>query len=200
MTSYAFSLIAGLGNPGTKYQNTRHNVGFMAVKYIASKNSTSFSTNKKILGELADIKSNTLRQRLLMPKTYMNESGRSIKATMSWFDIPLDKLLVIVDDMDLPLGTLRFRTKGGSGGHKGLKSIIDTLATQSFSRLKIGIGAPSQISNERKAKTISHVLGDFNNKESEILEKTFIDISKGLDLLKDEGLAKGTTFINSLKI
>ena len=119
-----FRLVVGLGNPGSKYKTTRHNIGFMALERFAEKNAVSFKKNTKVEGLLAEVGFGSTRVRLLMPSTYMNESGRSIRSALNWFGIEIEQLLVLVDDMDLPLGTLRLRTKGSSGGHNGLKSTM----------------------------------------------------------------------------
>ncbi len=127
MSSGDFQLLVGLGNPGSKYESTRHNIGFMALQRLAFQASASFRLNNKLFGQLADIRNGLKKRRLLMPNTYMNESGRSINAAMQWFDLNINQILIIVDDMDLPLGKLRFREEGSSGGHNGLKSIISEL-------------------------------------------------------------------------
>ena len=175
MESGNFRLIAGLGNPGLEYQGTRHNIGFMAVEKIAHKESVRFNLNKKVYGNIASIGSGESIKRLLMPITYMNESGRSINAAMKWYGIEASEILVLVDDMDLPLGKLRFRKEGGSGGHNGLKDIISHLGRKEFCRLRIGIGPPEVISSERQKDTTAHVLGRFNKEENskieEVLEK-----------------------------
>lgn len=134
-----------------------------------------------------------------MPNTYMNESGRSVNAALKWFDLEINQVLVIVDDMDLPLGKLRMRESGSSGGHNGLKSIIEHLGSQNFCRLRIGIGAPSVSILERKQKTIPHVLGQFNKSEHQILEGVLDTVVKGLELINDFGLERGITYLNSYK-
>ncbi len=199
MRSGNFRLIAGLGNPGLKYQRTRHNIGVMALEKIATRESVSFNLNKKVYGNIADIGSGENKKRLLMPSTYMNESGRSISAAMQWFGIEINQLLVIVDDMDLPLGKLRLRQEGGSGGHNGLKDIIGHLGRKDFCRLRVGIGEPSSITTERKKNTTSHVLGKFNKQEFLKIEEVLDKLIKGLDLIQNLGLEKGTTYLNSDK-
>ena len=158
-------LLVGLGNPGADYNKTRHNVGFMVLEEIARKNNCSFRESKKLFGMTCEYGSGIEKTRLLMPNTYMNESGKSVRSAKDWFDFENHQLIVLVDDIDLPLGKIRLRTKGSSGGHNGLKSIINHLGTNEFKRLKIGIGSPSEVQKERKSKTISHVLGSFSKKE-----------------------------------
>ena len=169
MSSGDFQLLVGLGNPGSKYENTRHNIGFMALQRLAFQASVSFRLNKRLFGQLADIRNGSKKRRLLMPNTYMNESGRSINAAMQWFDLDINQILIIVDDMDLPLGKLRFRQEGSSGGHNGLKSIISELGRKDFCRLRIGIGPPSDTAHERKDKTVRHVLGRFTKEELSLI-------------------------------
>ena len=198
MESGTFTLIAGLGNPGSKYLETRHNIGFMALEKIAKKESVSFTMNKKIFANVASFSNGDKKQRLLMPNTFMNESGRSIKSAIEWFGIEKNEILILVDDMDLPLGTLRLRTGGSSGGHNGLKNIISHLGTDDFCRLRIGIGSPSNSNFERKRKAIPHVLGQFDKEEERIIGNVLEKITNGLDLIKNLGLDKGVTYLNTL--
>ena len=132
-----------------------------------------------------------------MPNTYMNESGKSVNAAMQWFDLDIHKILILVDDMDLPLGKLRFRSEGGSGGHNGLKNIIMHLGTQNFCRLRIGIGPPTLSNTDRKQKTIPHVLGKFNKGEEKIINNVIDKIITGLDLIQNLGLERGITYLNT---
>ncbi len=199
MVSGDFRLLVGLGNPGTKYTKTRHNVGFMALKKLAEKESVTFRQRNKLQGLLAEVGSGREVLRLLMPNTFMNESGRAIRATLDWFDIEVDQLLVLVDDMDLPLGRLRLRAQGGSGGHNGLKSTIQHLGTQNFYRLRIGIGAPASNPAERQALTNSHVLGTFSIQESQMVDQVLEEVVLGLGLIKRRGIERASTFLNTYK-
>ena len=135
-------LLVGLGNPGTEYHKTRHNVGFMVLEEIAKKNNCSFRESKKLFGKTCEYGTGIEKTRLLMPNTYMNESGKSVRSAKDWFNFENHQLIVLVDDMDLPLGKIRVRPKGSSGGHNGLQSIINHLGTSEFKRLKIGILLP----------------------------------------------------------
>tara|TARA_Y100001968_G_scaffold136503_1_gene124569 strand:- start:19916 stop:20527 length:612 start_codon:yes stop_codon:yes gene_type:complete len=197
MDSIDLRLLVGLGNPGPQYQGTRHNIGFMAIEKLAEKKFVKFRQSKKLFGHTADIGMGQNIQRLLKPNTFMNESGLSIKATMEWFGLTSSQIIVLVDDMDLPLGKLRLRTKGGSGGHKGLASTIQHLGTDNFCRLRIGIGAPSNNPAERKQKTNSYVLGSFTPKENLIVKNVINEIILSFDLIRQEGLEKATNKINS---
>ena len=200
MLSDDFKLLVGLGNPGTEYEKTRHNVGFMVLEEIARKNNCSFRESKKLFGRTCEYGSGIEKTRLLMPNTYMNESGKSVRSAKDWFDFQNNQLIVLVDDMDLPLGRLRIREKGGSGGHNGLKSTIQHLKTENFCRLRIGIGSPSPINHQRKALTVSHVLGRFNATEKDLVEDVLNELLLGLELLQTQGLERAANYLNSLKI
>ena len=190
-------LLVGLGNPGVKYKDNRHNIGFMILEEIAKKSDAQFKSSKKVYGEITEIGIGDKMQRLLRPNTYMNDSGRSIRAALDWFNLEIDQILVLVDDMDLPLGKIRLREQGGSGGHNGLKSAIQHLGTSNFSRLRIGIGAPSKNSQERKDKTISHVLGDFTLRERSIVAEVMAQIVEVLGNINQIGLRNASNKLNS---
>ena len=128
-------LVVGLGNPGRKYKATKHNIGFMCLDYFAKENKLKFKKETRFNGEALKI-GNLL---LLKPHTFMNESGQSIRKAMNFYDIPIEDILIIHDDVDLPFGKTRLREKGGSGGHNGIKSIISNIKSEDFKRLKIGI-------------------------------------------------------------
>ena len=191
-------LVVGLGNPGHRYANTRHNVGFMALERLVTREGGGFRSMPKLQGQLADLGSGDTRLRLLMPQTFMNDSGRSIRAALDWFGFELHQLLVLVDDMDLPLGRLRLRARGSAGGHNGLKSTIQHLGTQDFARLRIGIGAPAQNPSERKARTVSHVLGSFSRNEEPLLDKVLVEVVDGLERIQRQGLDLAGNHINGL--
>jgi len=199
MSSGDVILLVGLGNPGKKYTSTRHNIGFMVLEKLASLEGVKFKEKNKFKGLLTEITSNQKILRLLMPTTFMNESGISVKATLDWFGISINQMIVIVDDIDLPLGKLRLREKGSSGGHNGLKSIIQHIGSENFSRLRIGIGAPSLIQEERKQKTIKHVLGEFTNKEIKIVNQIINEVINGFNLIQNQGISKAATKINSYR-
>ena len=155
MASGDIRLCVGLGNPGEKYKNTRHNIGFMILEKLAVQQGCDISNNKKLYGRLSQVNLGEQRIWTLMPNTFMNDSGKSIQAALNWFNLKPDQLLILVDDIDLPLGKIRMRTSGSSGGHNGLKSTIQHLGSKEFARIRIGIGSPSERQIERKAKTIS---------------------------------------------
>lgn len=192
-------LVVGLGNPGDRYAGSRHNVGFMAVERIASGASAHFRQQARLHGLLAEVGHGEHRLRLLMPQTYMNDSGRSIRAALDWFRLNPDQLLVIVDDMDLPLGRLRLRAGGSAGGHNGLRSTIQHLGTQSFARLRLGIGAPAEDPAERRARGVSHVLGRFSPAEKPIVEAMLREVEAGVELIRRVGMEQAGNRLNSFR-
>ena len=192
-------LVVGLGNPGPKYLDTRHNVGFMAVERLAAERGGSFRQQAKLQGLLADVGQGASRLRLLMPQTFMNDSGRAIRAALAWFDLQPADLLVLVDDMDLPLGRLRLRASGSAGGHNGLRSAISHLGTQDFPRLRIGIGAPADDPLERKARTIGHVLGRFSPAERPLLDDVLAEVEAGIGLIQRLGLERAGNRLNGFR-
>ena len=199
MFSDELKLLVGLGNPGAEYNKTRHNVGFMVLEEIARQNNCTFSDSKKLYGKTCEIRSGMSKTRLLMPNTYMNESGKSVRSAKDWFNFETHQLIVLVDDMDLPLGKIRVRSKGSSGGHNGLKSVINHLGTNEFKRLKIGIGSPSEIPKERKSRTVSHVLGKFSKEEMVQLNFIIQEIVICIESITANNWEKITTRLNSYK-
>ena len=199
MLSDELKLLVGLGNPGSEYSKTRHNVGFMVLEEIARKNNCNFRESKKLFGMTCEYGKGIEKTRLLMPKTYMNESGKSVRSARDWFNFENHQLIVLVDDMDLPLGKIRVRSKGSSGGHNGLQSIINHLGTAEFKRLKIGIGPPSEDQKERKSKTVSHVLGRFSKEEFVILNVIIEEIISCIEAITSNNWEKITSRLNSYK-
>jgi len=189
-------LLVGLGNPGDKYAGTRHNVGFMALERLAAQGHVAFRNQAKLHGLLAEVGQGDRRLRLLMPQTYMNDSGRSIRAALDWYDLQPAQMLVLVDDMDLPLGRLRLRVSGGAGGHNGLRSTIAHLGGQDFPRLRIGIGAPALNPVERKQRTVGHVLGRFAAAEQPVLEEVLEEVLSGIALMQRLGLERAGNRLN----
>jgi len=190
------SLVVGLGNPGEKYAGTRHNVGFMALEQLAKRQNSSFKQQSKLHALAAEVGQGAERLRLLMPQTYMNDSGRSIRAALDWFGFEPNQMLILVDDMDLPLGRLRLRLSGGAGGHNGLRSTIAHLGGQEFPRLRIGIGAPALNPVERKQRTFGHVLGRFAVAEQPVLEEVIDEVLAGLDLIQRLGFERAGNRLN----
>ncbi|NAS31976.1 aminoacyl-tRNA hydrolase [Flavobacteriaceae bacterium R38] len=155
-------LVVGLGNIGDDYENTRHNIGFKVLDFFAREESISFETQK--LGDLSSFKIKGRTVIFLKPNTYMNLSGKAVKYWMEKEKIPLENLLIITDDINLPYGSIRLKTKGSDGGHNGLKDIQDKLATTKYNRYRFGVGA-----NFGKGRQVDYVLGQWNEEESEKL-------------------------------
>ena len=173
--------LIGLGNPGKKYKNNRHNIGFLLLENLSKKYNSNFLFKEKLKSYFSEIKIDNLTYRLFLPNTYMNNSGDAVLAIVDWYKINLDQVFIIVDDKDLPLGKIRFRKKGSSGGHNGLKSIITKLNTNNFNRIRIGIGLPSTIQGTNNFDTVSHVLGNISMDEELILDKVCRRIIKSLE-------------------
>ena len=178
--------IIGLGNPGKDYINSRHNIGFLILKKFSKKYNSKFILKNKLKSRYSEFKINNFTYRLFMPNTFMNNSGEAIRAILEWYKVDLDQLFVIVDDIDIPLGRIRFRKKGGSGGHNGLKNIINQLHTENFNRIRIGIGSPPLIEKSKNFNTISHVLGNISPKENLILENVYKQLIKSLEELNSK--------------
>jgi PTH1 family peptidyl-tRNA hydrolase len=192
-------LVVGLGNPGEKYAGTRHNVGFMALDRLVASAGTTFRQQAKLHGLMAEVGLGPSRLRLLKPQTFMNDSGRSIRAALDWFSLEPPQLLVVVDDMDLPLGRLRLRAAGSAGGHNGLRSTISHLGTQDFPRLRIGIGAPAEDPTERRARTVGHVLGRFAPAEQPLLDAVLAEVEAGIGVIQRLGIERAGNRLNSFQ-
>ncbi|HCM88820.1 MULTISPECIES: aminoacyl-tRNA hydrolase [Vagococcus] len=148
-------LIVGLGNPGSKYRETKHNIGFITLDEIAFQEKISFKKHQ-FEADIAEFFINGEKIVLAKPQTFMNESGRSVRPLMTYYNISEEDLLVIYDDLDLPIGRIRLRQKGSAGGHNGIKSIISHLGTQEFNRIKVGIDRP-----KAGQEVVNYVLGSF---------------------------------------
>lgn len=162
-------LIAGLGNPDEKYENTRHNVGFMVADKLAETIGAKFNQSMK-RAKIASVFYKGEKIIIIKPQTYMNLSGESVAPIADYFRIPKEDILIVVDDVNLSLGKLRMRKSGSAGGHNGLKSVILNLATEEFPRLRIGVGAPAADINGEK-DMINHVLGRFSRDEEKAVEE-----------------------------
>src|SRR5438552_1736530 len=165
-------LIVGLGNPGREYEKTRHNVGFRFVDALAAAHGMTFS-KKQSKALVADGTIGDHKVLLAKPQTYMNLSGEAVRGLMDFYKIPLSNLLVVSDDLDIPAGTLRIREKGGAGGQKGLKSIIEHLGTPEFARMRVGIGRPPG-----RMDPAAYVLQDFDKSNAILLIETLDRVVK----------------------
>ena len=186
--------LIGLGNPGKKYSTSRHNIGFLLLENLSKKYNSNFLLKDKLKSSCAEFKINDSTYRLFLPNTFMNNSGEAVRAIINWYKINLDQIIIIVDDKDLPLGKIRFRKKGSSGGHNGLKSIIEQLQTKNFNRIRIGIGSPPSIKGTNN-NTISHVLGNISLEEKTILDKVYKRVIESLEQLNTK---KEDLIINEL--
>ena len=173
--------LIGLGNPGKKYSKNRHNIGFLVLENLSRKYNSNFLLKDKLKSSCSELKINNSTYRLFLPNTFMNNSGDAVRAIVDWYKINLDQIFIIVDDKDLPLGKIRFRKKGSSGGHNGLKSIIEKLQTHEFNRIRIGIGSPPSNTEIKNFNTISHVLGNISLEEKLILDKVYKRVIESLE-------------------
>jgi len=180
-------LIVGLGNIGSTYDNTRHNIGFKILDEIASKEEVSFESQK--LGSIAKFRFKGRTFILLKPSTYMNLSGKSVKYWMTKENIPIENLLVICDDLNLNFGNIRVKAKGSDGGHNGLKDINVILQTQKYARFRFGVGAEFS-----KGRQVDYVLGKWDNDESKLLPER---LEKSIQLIKSFGTAGLNNTMNS---
>ena len=169
-------LIVGLGNIGSKYHETRHNVGFMAVDYMAKELDISFTEDKTFKAFIASTFLNGEKVYLVKPTTYMNNSGITVRALLAFYNIDISDLLVIYDDLDMAVGKLRFRQKGSAGGHNGIKSIIAHIGSQEFDRLKVGIGRPKE-----NMTVVNHVLTRFDGDDHIKIVNTIEKIDKAVN-------------------
>ena len=178
MSSPSYQLIVGLGNPGREYADTRHNIGFMIVDRLAAKAGAEWRSEKRWGTQVARAGSTWL----LKPQTYMNLSGQAVAYVTGFYKIPGESVLVILDDMALPLGKLRFRANGSAGGHNGLQSVLDHLGTPAVPRLRVGIGAA------QPGASVSHVLGRFQDEERPVLNEMLDRALEAIQCAQTEGL------------
>jgi len=174
-------LVAGLGNPGQQYEQTRHNIGWLVIDELAARHGGSFRS--KFSGRLAELRIEARRLALLKPETFMNESGRSLGAATRFFKTPAEALLVVHDDVDLEPGRLQARAGGGLAGHNGLRSIAEALGTQGFLRLRIGVGRPGR-GDHRSVS--DYVLGGFGPGDD--VESLVSRAAEGVETIATEGL------------
>lgn len=185
----AILLIIGLGNPGRQYEGTRHNVGFMLVDRLAEREGVVFKSEPKWQAHLAKLSDGTV---LMKPQTFMNLSGRAVRQLVAFHKWEAAEILVVYDDVALPLGHLRFREKGSAGGHNGIKSIIEHLGGDGFPRLKMGIGGA-----EGASSMTGHVLGKFAPDERETLENMLATACEAVQLTRSQGIALASNRFNT---
>ena len=190
-------LIVGLGNPGTKYAGNRHNIGFMCVDRFAQDNSLTFTRSSRAKIAEGRIAGHDIV--LAKPQTFMNNSGVSVSGLVRKFKVKIENLIVIHDDLDLPLGRIRIRLGGSSAGHKGINSIVQYIGNQEFIRVRIGIGRPNgqETAQNGEDEVISHVLGDFTAEEQELMQQVIPCVSEALQCLLTTGLTEAMNKYNS---
>lgn len=195
-------LVVGLGNPGEKYIGIRHNLGFMVVDEFSAKckaQSAKWEYKEKFKSEILDFTLNASRFTLVKPQTYMNNSGLAIKLLTTYYKLPATDVIVIHDELDLSLGKIKVRIGGAAAGHHGVESIIDTLKTDKFIRVRLGIGNLKTLSGEHKGRTISaekFVLEPFTHQEKPQVKHMIKQAIKALDLLLEKGLEKAQNQYN----
>jgi PTH1 family peptidyl-tRNA hydrolase len=183
-------IIVGLGNPGRKFEYNRHNVGFMLLNRLSLKLSDSFG---KVEAKALISKTTYQGERVVLvkPQTYMNNSGTSVSSLVRFYQVPLENLLVVYDDVDLPLGTMRLRPLGGSAGQKGMQSIIERLGTDEFPRLRIGTGRPPG-----RMDAADYVLQDFPDQDADLLNETLDRAAEAVLTFIHDGLDKAMNLFN----
>jgi len=185
-------VIAGLGNPGNQYARTRHNVGFMAVERLADRWRIGWSNEPKFKCRLARSGRDDRRILLSRPETFMNSSGEAVEPLTSFYQVPRQNTLIVLDDADLPLGTVRLRPEGSSGGHHGLESIQERLGGSDFPRLRIGIGRTDPAQRE----ITDYVLSQFRADERELLEKVLTRACDQIECWLAEGILSAMNRFN----
>jgi PTH1 family peptidyl-tRNA hydrolase len=186
-------LIVGLGNPGADYAKTRHNAGFLLVEKLAATWKTDWTNERKFRARIAKAECNGKRLLLCEPQTFMNLSGETVGALKDFYQLPLARILIAVDDADLSLGEIRLRASGSSGGHHGLESIEQHLASREFARLKIGIGR-----KDDSREITNYVLGKFDSGENELLEKVLERASNQVETWLEAGVEKAMNQFNGV--
>lgn len=184
-------LVVGLGNPGPRYDGTRHNIGFAVVEYLAAGVGVS-PFRKKFAAQVAECPDGTDTILLIKPETYMNLSGTSVRQFIDFYKLMPDSLLVVCDDMALPLGKLRMRASGSHGGHNGLRDIELHLGTNAYSRLRIGVGAPD-------FDAVDHVLGRFRSSEQPAVAESIAQAAAAVLLWSRDGVAAAMNKYNGPK-
>lgn len=180
-------IVVGLGNPGLKYEFTRHNVGFRVVNSLARDIKTEFKRVKSYYSLISRGMINNHKVMLVKPQTFMNLSGRAVSKVVSYYKIPLQDLLIVYDDLNLELGQVRIRKKGSNGGHKGIESIMQYLHSEEIPRLRIGIGSPSASSN---FDCVTYVLSNFSYDEEDKIKETIKLSTKAIKTVIEEGFEK----------
>jgi len=180
-------LIVGLGNPGKEYSGNRHNIGFLCINYLAKTSGITLDS-KKGKARLGEGMIAGTKVALAKPQTYMNLSGQSVNQLMQKYYLSIDDLIVIQDDLDLPLGKIRIRRNSSAGGHNGIKSIIAQLGTQDFVRIKVGISRPQREGEPVMDTIVDYVLGNFDRDDKKMVEEMIEKVAEAVNCLITEGL------------
>lgn len=184
-------VVVGLGNPGARYAGTRHNIGFQVVEALAEKLGVSFTKESRFFGRYGSSAIDGRKVHLLLPDTYMNESGRAVQALAAYFKVLVPEIVIVQDDIAIPYGDLRIKRNGTSGGHNGLKSIEASLGTNNFPRLKVGVG------DNWTNSLVDHVLAPFTKEESETLPALIERAVFVLEELLHKDIHKVMTAVNT---
>ena len=185
-------VVVGLGNPGSRYEKTRHNIGWMVLDRLADRHGAAGKVKERDAAATARGRLGGDELILVKPLTYMNDSGRAMRKVLARERVPLPDVLVVVDDMDLPFGRLRMKAKGSAGSHNGLRSIVAEMGTESFARLRVGIGAA-------RGGAVSHVLGDFEHAEQQDLDLILDAAADAVELWAARGPAVAANAWNGWK-
>jgi len=186
-------LIVGLGNPGAEYARTRHNIGFQVTDRLVVRWRASWGLEKKFNARVARVERGERRVLLCQPQTFMNSSGEAVGAVAKFYDIPLSQVLVSVDDADLPLGEIRLRPSGSSGGHHGLESIEQHLGTREYARQRVGIGR-----QDGARQITGHVLGRFSSTEAAVMDNVLTVASDQVETWLESGIQKAMSQFNGV--
>ena len=184
-------LIVGLGNPGAEYAKTRHNAGFILVERLAEQWKSGWANERRFFCRLARAERSGRKVLLCEPQTFMNLSGEAVGALVNYYQLPMEKILIAVDDADLPLGEIRLRPGGGSGGHHGLESVTQHLGAREYARLRVGIGRKDEV-----RQITGHVLGKFADDERAVLEKVLERAAGQIECWLSAGLQKAMSQFN----
>jgi PTH1 family peptidyl-tRNA hydrolase len=193
--SNSFFLIVGLGNPGAKYELTRHNAGFLALDYFADQHGYNLNS-EKWRGVYGGERLGEHRLILIKPQTFMNKSGESVARFADFHRIEPENILIIHDDLDLPPGRIKVAAKGGSGGHNGIRSLIQHLGTSDFARLKIGIGRPERDEQGRGIPVDRYVLSCFSDHDLALFNERLSLVDEAVDLFVRQGVDRCMNMIN----
>lgn len=189
-------LIVGLGNPGEKYDKTRHNAGFIALDYFAEKNGFEIRS-EKMQGLYCSGMLSGKKVLLVKPMTYMNRSGDCVLSFVKYFDVNLNNILVVHDDLDLDIGRIKMVSGGGAGGHNGIRSLVNQLGTKDFARFKIGIGHPRNQKETASVPVERFVLSSFSAGQGDLFQDNLDQVARGITLFIEQGVKSAMNSVNT---